>query len=166
LPEELVSDNASNVKSTDFKDFMDKTALNVFIPAYHSTSNGQAERSVHIVKRALKTQVLDVKNNQNLPIHHRLARFLLRYHTTPHSIIVKMPRELFPKRQLRTRLTLIKPNRQKHVEEKQERVKIQHDGNYINTRVLQIGDIASVKSHFRGGHGNGCQERCRKSLDL
>lgn len=48
-------------------------------------------------------------------------------------------------------MTLIKPNRQKHVKEKQEQVKLQHDGSHINTRVLQIGDIVSVKSRFRGG---------------
>lgn len=58
LPEELVSDNASNFKSTEFKDFMDKNGIKpVFIPAYHSASNGQAERSVQIVKKALKTSV-------------------------------------------------------------------------------------------------------------
>jgi hypothetical protein len=43
---------------------MDKNGIkHVFIPAYHSASNGQAERSVQIVKKALKT-VLDVKKQQ------------------------------------------------------------------------------------------------------
>ena len=41
---------------------------------------------------------------------HRLADFMLRYRTTPHSTTGGTPAELLMRRRLRTRLSLVKPD--------------------------------------------------------
>ena len=50
---------------------------------------------------------------------HRLADFLLRYHTTPHSTTGATPAELLMRRLLRTRQSLVKPDLVQVVESKQ-----------------------------------------------
>ena len=52
---------------------------------------------------------------------HRLANFLFRYRTTPHSTTGVIPAELIVRRRLRTRLSLIRPNLAQVVEAKQEK---------------------------------------------
>jgi hypothetical protein len=109
LPEEIVSDNGPQFTSGEFSDFMSKNGIkHTLVPPYHAASNGAAERSVRIVKEALAKQVLDGKKGMSMK--HRLANFLIKYRTTPQSVTGRTPAELMVKRQLRTRLSLIKPN--------------------------------------------------------
>jgi len=84
LPEEVVSDNRPQFVSTEFAEFMNKNGIkHTLVPPYHPQSNGAAERSVKVVKEALVKQVLE--GNKGRSMKHRLADFLLRYRTTPHS---------------------------------------------------------------------------------
>ena len=54
LPKELVSDNGPQLVSSEFRDFLKKNGVkHTLVPAYHSASNGAAERSVQIVKSTL-----------------------------------------------------------------------------------------------------------------
>lgn len=118
LPEELVSDNGPQFVSSEFAEFMYKNGIkHTLTPPYHPQSNGAAERSVRVVKEALVKQVLE--GNKGRSIKHRLADFLLRYRTTPHSTTGATPAELLMRRRLRTRLTLVKPDLAKTVESKQ-----------------------------------------------
>nr|XP_039266275.1 uncharacterized protein K02A2.6-like [Styela clava] len=106
LPEILVSDNAPNLSSKEFRDFMIRNGIKqIFSSPYHPSSNGEAERNVRTFKTALKTL-------KRLPgtLNQKLASFLLTYRTTPHSTTKCTPAELFMKRRLRTRLDLMKPN--------------------------------------------------------
>ena len=109
LPEEVVSDNGPQFVSNEFAEFMTKNGIkHTLVPPYNPQSNGAAERSVRVVKEALVKQVL--KGNKSRSMKHRLADFLLRYRTTPHSTTSVTPAELLMKRRLRTRLSLVKPD--------------------------------------------------------
>ena len=126
LPEVVVSDNRPRFTSTEFAEFTRKNGIkHTLVPPYHSQSNGAAEMSVRVVKDALVKQVLEGK--KGVSMKHRLANFLLRYRTTPHSTTGVTPAELMVKRHLRTKLSLIKPNLAQVVENKQEKQKMYKD---------------------------------------
>ena len=118
LPEEVVSGNEPQFTSNEFAEFMGKNGIkHTLVPPYHPQSNGAAERSVRVVKEALVKQVLE--GNRARPMEHRLADFLLRYRTTPHSTTGATPAELLMKRRLRSRLSLVKPDLAQEIENKQ-----------------------------------------------
>lgn len=71
---------------------------------YHPSSNGLAERFVQSLKTALR------KGNPSTPLNLLLDRFLFRYRTTAHATTHETPAMLLFKRQLRTRLDLLKPS--------------------------------------------------------
>ena len=111
IPEELVSDNGPQFTAEEFALFMARNGVkHTLVPAYHPSSNGLAERAVQVLKQALN------KNNGET-LGHKLSNFLLIYRSTPHSVTGVTPAELFLKRQLRTRLTLVKPQLQRTVED-------------------------------------------------
>ena len=107
LPEEVVWDNKAQFTSNEFAEFMSENGIkHTLVPPYHPQSNGAADRSVRVVKEALVKTVLE--GNRARPVEHRLADFLLRYRTTPHSTTGVAPAEWLMKRRLRTRLSLVK----------------------------------------------------------
>jgi hypothetical protein len=122
LPEEVVSDNGPQFVSFQFAEFMGKNGIkHTLVPPYHPQSNGAAERSVRIVKEALVKQV--IQGTKGMSMKHRLANFLFKYRTTPHSTTGVTPAELMVKRRLRNRLSLIKPDLAQAVESKQDKQK-------------------------------------------
>ena len=94
---------------------------NMRIPPYHPASNGAAERAVQVIKQATK------KMGTALPSSTKLARFLLMYHSTPHSTTEMRPDELFLHRHLRTRLTLTQPNLIPTIDKHQQQQKKAYD---------------------------------------
>jgi len=114
------------------------------VPPYHPQSNGAAERSVRVVKDALVKQVLEGK--KGISMKHRLANFLFRYRTTPHSTTGVTPAELMVKRCLRTRLSLIKPNLAQVVENKQEKQKMYKDLKCKRERSFVRNDRVRVRN--------------------
>ena len=153
LVEELVSDNGPQFVSQTFKEFMESNGIkHTLIPAYHPASNGAAERSVGVLKKALKTQVFDAKHKgKKLSLEHRLANFLIVYRNTPQTTTKESPAVLFLKRQLRSRLTLVKPNQESQVENKQDKMKQYHDRAHTNIRSFEKGEKVQVKTTLTGG---------------
>lgn len=102
----VVSDNGTCFASSEFKDFLTSVGVRYhkFTAPYHPATNGQAERSVQTVKRALKSLGA---NKSNLQKHLNL--FLRQYRIAPHSTTGKPPASLFLGRVIRTRLDLILP---------------------------------------------------------
>ena len=122
LPEEVVSDNKAQFTSNEFAEFMSENGIkHTLVPPYHPQSNGAADRSVRVVKEALVKMVLE--GNRARPMEHRLADFLLRYRTTPHSTTGVAPAEWLMKRRLRTRLSLVKSDLSQEIENKQSKQK-------------------------------------------
>ncbi|XP_062604323.1 uncharacterized protein K02A2.6-like [Saccostrea cucullata] len=125
LPEEIVSDNRTQFTSSEFKEFARLNGIkHTLVPPYHPQSNGFAERGVQIVKKALKCKEVDGKPHS---LEHKLADLLLKYRITPHTTTGVAPAELFLKRQLRSRLSLIKPDNGKRVENFQQKMKQNHE---------------------------------------
>ena len=103
-----------------------------------------------MVKEALVKQVLE--GNRARSLKHRLADFLLRYRTTPHSTTGISPAELLMKRRLRTRLSLVKPTLAPAIETKQEKQKECKD--FKNHRERQFSENDTVRVRNTQYNGN------------
>ena len=145
LPEEVVLDNGPQFTSIEFAVFMTKNGIkHTLVPPYHPQSNGATERSVRVVKEALVKQVLE--GNRARPMEHRLADFLQRYRTTPHSTTGATPAELLMKSRLRTRLSLVKPDLAREIEIKQSKQMQYKDLKNHKDRRFSENDIVWVRN--------------------
>ena len=107
-----MSDNGPQFTSVEFDVFLKANGIQHICSApYHPQSNGEAERFVQTFKNVLKTGKQDEGD-----VQMKLSRFLLSYHTTPNSTTGLTPSELFLKRQIRTRLDMLKPKVAEHFE--------------------------------------------------
>ena len=96
LPEVIVSDNGSPFVSVEFKEFLAKNGIrHTTTPPYHPKSNGQMERAVQTLKKALK-------KSTDSSLQTQLSRFLLKYRITPHATTGIPPSELLMNRHVRT----------------------------------------------------------------
>ncbi|XP_069122416.1 uncharacterized protein [Argopecten irradians] len=92
-------------------------------------------------------QVLDGDTSS---IKHRLANFLFKYRATPHTVTGVSPAELFLKIQLRTKLSLLKPDLGKRVSLQQDSQKRHHDKGPVRVRTFARNQSIRVRN-FRGG---------------
>ena len=114
LPEELVSNmRSSQFTSKSFAEFLRLIKHRRSGP-YHPAANGAAERFVQVLKKSLKNKP------GSLTMVDHLASFLLVYRSTPHTATGVSPAELFPKRPQRTRLSMVKPDRETAMHQKQQ----------------------------------------------
>ena len=102
------------------------------------------ERLVMVLKEALVTQNLE--GNKSRSMKHRLAVFLLRYRTTPHSNTGATPAELSMRRRLRTRLSLVKQDLAQVVERKQNKQKEYKDLKCHKDRQFLENDTVRVRN--------------------
>ena len=73
------------------------------VPPYHPSSNGPGERTVQILKRALRKHAESVRRgDKKHSLKHQLANCLFQYRNTPHSVTGATPSELFLKRKPHT----------------------------------------------------------------
>ena len=125
LPEQTVSDNGPPFNSQDFATFMKLNGIkHIRSSPYQPSTNGLVERFVQTFKKALKTT-----EGNGRPVHHRLASFLCSYQNTIHATTNQSPSELFLKRQLRTRMDLLRPDSSVKVAERQAEQQQQHDSH-------------------------------------
>ena len=144
IPEELVSDSGPQLAAEEFTNLMRQNGIKFTrVPLYHPASNGAAELSVQMAKVALTKQVLDGKAS-TLLLEHLLANFLILNRSTPHTLTRKSPAELFLGRQIRNCFTLLKPNLNRAVEEKQVKQKDFHDEGFFNFCELKLNELVLV----------------------
>ena len=83
IPYIIVTDNGPSFISNEFKVFNERNGIkHIFTAYYHPSSNGMTERSVQILKNAIK-KVIEGKRSMNL--NTAIHRFLLYCRSTPHT---------------------------------------------------------------------------------
>lgn len=100
----------------------------------HPSSNGEAERSVKTFKTAMKAM-----KNESGTTQTKVARFLLSHRTTPHSTTKEIPAKIFLGRELRTRLSVLKPDLRQSIMKK-----VSKSGS---NRDLNAGDVVHVRDY-------------------
>lgn len=107
FPAVFVTDNGPQFVSKEFEEYLRKNGIrHCLSPYYHAASNGQAERTVQTIKGFLKKLTAD-----NRDVREQVSDYLLAYRNTTHPLTNRSPAELLMKRQLRTRLSLVKPSK-------------------------------------------------------
>ena len=109
------------------------------VAPYHAASNGLAERMVQSFKNHMKTC-----KGSKLSVQQRIGNFLLTYRSTKHPTTGRTPASLFLGRELRTRLTLLRPSTGEKVMDSQAKQKAAHDV-HVKFREFYPGDRILVK---------------------
>ena len=145
LPEILVSDNGAQFTARDFEQFCSNNGiLHRTSAAYKPSTNGQAERVVQILKSAIKQAQLTNKD-----VSAVIAKYLLVYRNTPHSTTGEPPSLLLMGRRLRTRLDLLTPSVEKHVETRQYSSMVNRTAKR-GLRQFHAGDAVLARNYGRG----------------
>ena len=151
LPVQCVSDNGPQFRSEDFARFLKLNGVkHVRVAPYHAASNGLAERMVQSFKAHMK-----ICKGSKLSVPQRIANFLLTYRSTRHPTTGSTPAKLFLGRELRTRLTLLRPSTAEKVMESQAKQKGTHDVHakfrefYPGDRIL-IRDLRKENTWWPG----------------
>ncbi|XP_041453560.1 uncharacterized protein K02A2.6-like [Lytechinus variegatus] len=140
IPLQLVSDNGPQFVSEEFEDFLRRNGVkHVKVAPYHAASNGAAERMVQSFKRSLSASKAQGRSLQKC-----LDSFLLTYRSTKHATTGQTPASLFLGRELRTRLSLVRPSTEDKVINKQSDQKLHHDKQH-GLREFFPGDRVLVK---------------------
>ena len=143
LPETLVTDNGSAFTSAEFAAFVRRNGIRHIRSApYHPATNGLAERTVQVIKTALK------KSGEG-SLETRLSRILFHYRLTPHSTTGVSPAELLLGRRPRSHLDLIRPDLSSRVQKSVERQKRGHDGR-TRSRMFGEGDPVLLRNFTNG----------------
>ena len=108
----------------------------IFSAPYHLATNGQVERFVETFKQAMKVG----KESEGVTSNQRLCEFLLSYRTTPHSVTKVAPCMLFLKRDVRTRLHLLRGCLESEMAENQMDQKVKY-----MIRIQKKGPLPQMK---------------------
>lgn len=107
IPSTVVSDNGPAFISSDFKAFMDTHGIHHKLMApYHPASNGQGERYVQTLKKKIRAMA-----EESGDLYTNLCRFLLQNRKVINISTGRSPAEMMFKRNIRTRLDLLKERR-------------------------------------------------------
>ena len=143
VPRVLVSDNAKGFCSEEMAAFCAANGVRqMFSPAWHPNSNGQAESAVKVVKAGLRKQT-------GGSLQTKLCRVLFQYRTTPHSTTGRTPAELLHGRPLVTHLHRLRPDIRTRVEQRQED-QTQRNNQRSLARSFSVGDPVFIQGVVPG----------------
>ncbi|XP_055701773.1 uncharacterized protein K02A2.6-like [Phlebotomus papatasi] len=148
LPEVLVSDNGTQFTSTQFSEFCKSGGINhIRTCVYSPSSNGQAERFVDTLKRALRK----MDNEDSVDV--ALQKFLSTYRNTPNDNVPhgKSPAEIMFGRRPRTIFDLLaapEPVSTSRNVKMEEQFNLKHGAK---RRVFGRKEGVYVKKYFPGG---------------
>lgn len=156
LPVELVSDNGPQYIAQCFKDFCSRNGIkHTLSPPYHPQTNGAAENIVKEAKKAFKKHYYAEKRGSEpkLSARQRVDDFLLTYRSTPHCTTGESPADLVLKRGLRTRFSILRPDLNKTVTAKQQKMVEVHDHRGAKMRTFSRNEVVRVRNTRGGGKG-------------
>lgn len=134
FPKVFVSDNGTQFTSYKFRAFLKENGVTLKLTApYHPATNGQAERYVQILKSKLGAMKCEPWTR-----NEELCKLLLQYCKIPHSSTGFSPAKLMFGREIRSRLDLIKPEKEKGSIRKSK----------YDIRELQIGIRVAARDYF------------------
>ncbi|XP_037504904.1 uncharacterized protein K02A2.6-like [Rhipicephalus sanguineus] len=135
IPRKVVSDNGKAFISNEIRQFYTANGIQgTTSPAYHPATNGQAERYVAELKRALL-------RDTDKSIQCRLARFLYRQHTTIHTATGMSPARAMFGRELLCPLDLLKRETDIPIPESQETL--------TKSRRFAVGDKVLIRQFLK-----------------
>uniref|UniRef100_A0A182PWL4 Integrase catalytic domain-containing protein n=1 Tax=Anopheles epiroticus TaxID=199890 RepID=A0A182PWL4_9DIPT len=107
VPITVVSDNGPQFTSPDFMAYLKNAGVKYhkLTAPYHPATNGQAERYVQTVKKALKAM-----GTTRDTLQRNLNTFLLQFRKAPHIETGDPQAKLFLGRNIRTRIDLVRPH--------------------------------------------------------
>ena len=115
----------------------------ILVSPNHPSSNGLAERFVQTFKHSLESSASD----PSCALQQRIQNFLLSYRNTQHATTGSSPAKLFLQRELRTRLSLVRPDLATRVSCQQEKMKMHHD-KHAKFREIAVGDSVLAHDHL------------------
>ena len=145
VPKTIVTDNARCFLSEQFGTFCRVNGVrHLTSPCLSPKSNGLAERGVQTFKNGLYKQ-------KTGSVETKVSRFLFRYRTTPNSVTLRSPAELFLGRVPRTHLDALIPDIGERVQRRQETQKTYRD-KHACEREMSVGDkvFVSAVDRLRG----------------
>lgn len=149
LPKTLVSDNGRQFISEEFEKFCSDNGIEHLKTApYHPQSNGQAERMVDTLKRALKK----LKGGEQT-VAENLQTFLRTYRSTPSQATPngRSPAEEFLGRPVRVTLDLLRRQETRTPQQNEKQNKQFNVKHGAKERPFAVGELVSVMCH-RGNH--------------
>ena len=117
----------------------------ILVSPYHSSSNGLAKRFVQTFKHSLDSSASD----PSCTLQQRVQNFLLSYRSTQHATTGMSSAKLFLQRELRTRLSLVRPDLATHVSCQQGKMKMHYD-KHAKFRQIAVGDTVLARDHLSG----------------
>ena len=144
LPNQIVSNNGPPFQSAEYQEFLQQSGIQrVLVSTYHPSSNGLAERFVQTSKYALESSASD----PSCSLQQRICNFLLSYRSTPQATTGSSPAKLFLQKELRTRLSQVRPDLTSHVLGQQSKMKMHHD-KHARFREMAVGDTVLARDHL------------------
>ncbi|XP_064469649.1 uncharacterized protein K02A2.6-like [Ornithodoros turicata] len=152
-PQEIVSDNGSQFKSSEFENFLKERGIKHLCSSlYYPQGNGLVER----FNRTFK-QYVQLASLERRPLRTAVTEYLGVFRTIPHSTTGQFPAKLLHGRQPRTRLDIVGiPTRQdptetlqalrEHVEQKQQYMKrITDERRRAKATTFRPGDLVRIR---------------------
>ncbi|XP_054276574.1 uncharacterized protein K02A2.6-like [Macrosteles quadrilineatus] len=138
FPQILVSDNGRQFVSQEFKNFMNECGIVHRTTApYHPNSNGQAERYVQTVKKALKSM-----EGEKGTLPNKIQRLVMQLRQSPNSTGTSAYHLMFG-RSVRTNLAIIVPTLEPN--------KFQNKGLQVGIkRNFKVGDKVQARVYVNG----------------
>ncbi|XP_070517887.1 uncharacterized protein [Cardiocondyla obscurior] len=111
FPKIIVSDNGRHFTSNEFATFVKTNGIiHKTTAPFHPATNGQAEHFVQTLKLHLKKK-FQTGSIRTSTLEEAVQQILFQYRTTPHVVIDMSPAERMFSRKLRTRLSLLLPDK-------------------------------------------------------